>query len=47
MSPELFALEEFGLKEHRSTKYVDRYALGMVAYEVLHSGVQVNIGEIL
>ena len=35
MSPELFEPERFGLKESRSTKYSDRYALGMVVYEVL------------
>ena len=39
MSPELFDPEMFDLKEHRPTKYSDRYALGMVVYEVLSGQV--------
>ena len=35
MSPELFDPEEFGLKDSRVTKNSDRYAFGMVIYEVL------------
>ena len=35
MSPELFDPDMFGLKESRSTKESDCYALGMVIYEVL------------
>ena len=35
MSPELFDPEEFGLDECRPTKNSDRYALGMVIYEIL------------
>ena len=39
ISPELFEPEKFGLKESRPTKYSDRYALGMVVYEVLSERV--------
>ena len=35
MSPELFDPEEFGFKDSRPTKNSDRYAFGMVIYEVL------------
>ena len=35
MSPELFDPENFGLKDSRPTKHSDRYALGMLIYEVL------------
>ena len=35
MSPELFSLERFGVKDSRRTKSSDCYALGMVVYEVL------------
>ena len=35
MSPELLDPESFGLKDSRPTKPSDRYALGMVIYEVL------------
>jgi len=35
MSPELFDPERFGLKDSRPTMESDRYALGMVIYEVL------------
>ena len=35
MSPELFDPEEFNLKDSRPTKCSDRYAFGMVMYEVL------------
>ena len=35
MSPELFDPERFGVKDSRRTKSSDRYALGMVVYEVL------------
>jgi len=35
MSPELLAPKKFGLKKSRLTKESDRYALGMVVYEVL------------
>jgi len=35
MSPELFDPEIFGLKDSRPTKHSDRYALGMLIYEVL------------
>ena len=35
MSPELLDPEEFGLGNGRHTKNSDRYALGMVVYEVL------------
>ena len=35
MSPELLALEMFGLQEDHPTKESDCYALGMVIYEVL------------
>ncbi|KAF9789170.1 kinase-like domain-containing protein [Thelephora terrestris] len=35
MSPELFDPEKFGLKDCRPTKSSDRYAFGMVMYEVL------------
>ena len=34
MSPELFDPEKFNLKDSRQTKHSDRYALGMVIYEV-------------
>jgi serine/threonine protein kinase len=35
MSPELFDPEKFGLEDGRPTKSSDRYAFGMVTYEVL------------
>jgi serine/threonine protein kinase len=35
MSPELLYPSQFGLKDSRPTKESDRYALGMVTYEVL------------
>jgi serine/threonine protein kinase len=35
MSPELLNPDKFGLKDSRSTKESDIYALGMVIYEVL------------
>jgi len=35
MSPELLDPDKFGLKESRSTKESDCYALGMVVYEIL------------
>jgi len=35
MSPELLDPERFGLKKSRLTKESDRYALGMVVYEIL------------
>ena len=39
MSPELFDPEKFGLKDSRLTKHSDRYALGMLIYEVLSGRV--------
>ena len=39
MSPELFDPESFDLKDSRLTKYSDRYALGMLIYEVLSGQV--------
>jgi len=39
MSPELFDPESFGLKDSRLTKHSDRYALGMLIYEVLSGQV--------
>jgi len=39
MSPELFDPENFGLKDGRPTKHSDRYALGMLIYEVLSGHV--------
>ena len=39
MSPELFDPEKFGLKDSRPTKHSDRYALGMLIYEVLSGQV--------
>ena len=39
MSPELFALDQTGLKNCRPTKQSDCYALGMVIYEVLSGQV--------
>ena len=39
MSPELFALDQTGLKNCRPTKHSDCYALGMVIYEVLSGQV--------
>jgi serine/threonine protein kinase len=38
-SPELIDPERFGLQERRPTKESDRYALGMVIYEVLSGQV--------
>jgi serine/threonine protein kinase len=35
MSPELFDPEKFGFKDCRPTKHSDRYAFGIVIYEVL------------
>lgn len=35
MSPELIAPHQFGLEKSRPTKFSDRYAFGMVVYEVL------------
>jgi len=35
MSPELFDPDKFNLEDNRPTKHSDRYALGMVIYEVL------------
>ena len=34
MSPELLSPEEFGMTDNRPTRQSDRYALGMVIYEV-------------
>lgn len=34
MSPELLSPEEFGMADNRPTRQSDRYALGMVIYEV-------------
>jgi len=39
MSPELFDPEKFGLEDSRPTKHSDRYALGMLIYEVLSGQV--------
>ena len=39
MSPELFDPDSFGLKDSRLTKHSDRYALGMLIYEVLSGQV--------
>ena len=39
MGPELFDPEKFNLKDSRQTKHSDRYALGMVIYEVLSGQV--------
>jgi len=39
MSPELFEPERFGVEDNRRTKSSDRYALGMVFYEVLSGHV--------
>ena len=39
MSPGLLDPEKFGLKDGRQTKHSDRYALGMVVYEVLSGQV--------
>ena len=39
MSPELFDPERFGLEDSRLTKHSDRYALGMLIYEVLSGRV--------
>ena len=39
MSPELFDPEKFNLKDCRPTKRSDRYAFGMVVYEVLSGQV--------
>ena len=39
MSPELFDLKRFGLKDGRRTKRSDCYALGMVMYEALSGRV--------
>lgn len=39
MSPELLHPSQFGFKDSRPTKESDRYALGMVAYEVLRGKV--------
>ena len=39
MSPELLEPDKFGMKDGRSTKESDCYALGMVVYEVLSGRV--------
>ena len=39
MSPELFDPEKYNLRDSRQTKHSDRYALGMVIYEVLSGQV--------
>jgi len=39
MSPEFFDPEKFGFKDSRLTKHSDRYALGMLIYEVLSGQV--------